>query len=156
MIVDKMVLEVSEVKKILLCIFIGLILSIIALKFYYTGPNDSLKSLKVYVLQLGRYNYKENAYEKQKEVKNSIVVLENGSYLVLAGVSKSLENLQKIEAILQKENIPYYEKEMQVLIKNEKNLEGYNLMLENALEEETVKFLNRKMLESVKQDVIFN
>ena len=156
MIVDKMGLEVSEVKKILLCIFIGLILSIVALKFYYTGPNDSLKSLKVYVLQLGRYNYKENAYEKQKEVKNSIVVLENGSYLVLAGVSKSLENLQKIEAILQKENIPYYEKEMQVLIKNEKNLEGYNLMLENALEEETVKFLNRKMLESVKQDVIFN
>lgn len=156
MIVDKMVLEVSEVKKILLCIFIGLILSIVVLKFYYTSPNDSLKSLKVYVLQLGRYNYKENAYEKQKEVKNSIVVLENGSYLVLAGVSNSLENLQKIEAILQKENIPYYEKEMQVLIKNEKNLEGYNLMLENALEEETVKFLNRKMLESVKQDVIFN
>lgn len=138
-----------------LAIITGAILSMTVLKMsVYNANQDEI--ISVYVLQLGKYKERENALKKQAEVENSVVVEDKGAYLVLAGASFSLENLKKVEDILDKRDIHYYKKKVLIQTRDVNDLKKYNLLLDKAREEETIVFLNQKILESVREDGIFD
>ena len=128
---------------VLLAIFSGAILSITTLIYAQREEKTPL-----YVLQLGKYSQKENAINKSRGV-SSVILEKDGFYYVLAGLSTDEKLLEKIENLLIKKEIHYYKTQMTVFKSQLKNLKNYEMILENSTEEETIVFLNKKMLESV-------
>ena len=128
---------------VLLAIFSGAILSITTL--IHTQREEKTP---LYVLQLGKYSQKENAINKSRGV-SSVILEKDGFYYVLAGLSTDEKLLEKIENLLIKKEIHYYKTKMSVFSSQLKNLKNYEMILENSTEEETIVFLNKKMLESV-------
>ena len=128
---------------VLLAIFSGAIFSITTL--IHTQREEKTP---LYVLQLGKYSQKENAIHKSRDV-SSVILEKDGFYYVLAGLSTDEKLLEKIENLLIKKGIHYYKTKMSVFSSQLKNLKNYEMILENSTEEETIVFLNKKMLESV-------
>lgn len=118
--------------------------------FFVNKEQKTIQESKIYALQIGRFLNLENAFKKQKELPSSIVVQDDDSYLVLAGISLTPNNIEKMESILKERKIPYYKKEMNIDFENLEEVKRYSILLEKASEEETVLFLNQKLLESVK------
>lgn len=128
---------------VILAILSGAILSITTLIHAQREEKTPL-----YVLQLGKYSQKENAINKSRGV-SSVILEKDGFYYVLAGLSTDETILKKVENLLIKKGIHYYKTQMNVFSSQLKNLKNYEMLLERSTEEETIVFLNKKMLESV-------
>ena len=136
-------------KKLLVIVFailVGGVLALPALQLKKDWQKEEYTSL--YVLQSGVFKNYENALEKQASLLGSVIVQEQGTYYVYAGVSLKEKDLERMEKILQEKQIAYYKK--QIMVKsNKETLEKYNLLLQKADNEETLLLVNKKMLESV-------
>lgn len=146
-------------KKILvlfLSIVTGAILAITTLITMDIKQRNKQEKTELYVLQLGSFHKKENAQEKKAEYPESVILKDGESYVVLLGASTSESAINKMEQILKEKNTTYYKKKIEVYLEDLELLQKYNLLLEQAKNEETVIFLNQKILERVKTDVLFN
>lgn len=132
---------------VILAILSGAILSITTLIHVQRTENKE-EEIELYVLQLGKYSQKENALKKTSNV-SSMILEKDGFYYVLAGLSTDETILKKVENLLIKKGICYYKTKMNVFSSQLKNLKNYEMLLERSTEEETIVFLNKKMLESV-------
>ena len=117
----------KKILTILMAIAVGAILALPTLSMAF---KENIKKENMYVLQLGVFKNYANALEKKESVKGSMIYQNKGLYYVLAGLSKEETGLYKIS---------YYPN----------NLEKYNLLLQKASDEETIKSLNEKVLKEV-------
>ena len=147
-------------KKTILVLFLsivtGAILAITTLITMDIKQRNKQEKTELYVLQLGSFHKKENAQEKKAEYPESVILKDGESYVVLLGASTSESAINKMEQILKEKNTTYYKKKIEVYLEDLELLQKYNLLLEQAKNEETVIFLNQKILERVKTDVLFN
>lgn len=132
-----------------LAIATGIILAFFTL-FYLKKEETPPTEITVQVLQIGVYESLENALKAKEQVKDAIVYEDENVYRVLVGAATTSEALTKIETALQEENIAYYKKELQVK-ENEELFTKYNELLEATSEQETVLFLNHRILERMEQ-----
>ena len=132
-----------------LAIATGIILAFCTL-FYLKQEEAPPTEITVQVLQIGVYESLENALKAKEQVKDAIVYEDENVYRVLVGAATTSEALTKIETALQEENIAYYKKELQVK-ENEELFTKYNELLEATSEQETVLFLNHRILERMEQ-----
>ena len=132
-----------------LAIATGIILAFFTL-FYLKKEEAPPTEITLQVLQIGVYESLENALKAKEQVKDAIVYEDENVYRVLVGAATTSEALTKIETALQEENIAYYKKELQVK-ENEELFTKYNELLEATSEQETVLFLNHRILERMEQ-----
>ena len=132
---------------IFLALLIGAILALPVLKIDFQKLEKKEIS-ELYVLQTGVFTSLNNAIEEQKKISNSIIYKDQDQYRVLVGASSSEYGLEKIEHILQEEEIHYYKKKLSITDQNEFLLK-YNLMLEKTNDKDSIKLLNQKILEKM-------
>ncbi len=134
----------TKIFVILLAGLTGLILS-----FPILVKSKKEENILMYILQIGAFEAKENAFQKQTEYPNSIIYKDNDLYRVIIGASTDQEALEKMKDLVKNEQINFYQKQIQISSENEKLLQDYNLLLKNATDEDTIRLLNQKILEKM-------
>ena len=99
--------------------FLSIIMSVV-FSFAIIKAYNALSTYKAlcYFIQVGAYNNKENALNTAKRYNSSFIMEDNNLYKVFIGVSKSIDNYNKVVSLLDLDEIAY-KKEMLI---NDKDL----------------------------------
>ncbi len=107
----------------------------------------------IYAYQTGIYNNYSNALANAEKLNGSIIINDNNQFLVIAAVAPSTTSKEKIEYLLQNENIDYYQKQLSLKTNLKKDLSYYEQALNQTNDLDTLKQLNQKLLEKLQERI---
>lgn len=110
-------------KKMLLTIVLSLVVGFILGKYFLDQYDDGLqlvptfkaqKSSTVYVLQYGVYSNYDSMKRNVYELSSYVYQVVNDKYYVFVGITKSEENLEKLENFFKQKEYSIYVKELNI------------------------------------------
>lgn len=134
---------------IFLCVIIGLFLGTYA--FDKLGENGTKKvsanvltNQSVYAFQYGVYSNKDNL-KSLNGIKYTYEYL-NDKYYVYVGMTKNEKNIEKLKKYFESLNYPIYVKEIEVNGEFAENLKQYDLLLDEAVQNESIKTIQESVI----------
>lgn len=106
----------------------------------------------IYLLQIGSYDNKENMEESLKKLDKYLMEKENNRYYAYIALTKLESNYQKLKTYYEKQGFKIEQR--QKILKDEKFktvLEKYDILIEKATEEETLKVLEKELIEKYQE-----
>lgn len=141
---------------ILFCFLLG---SSCAFVVYNTYKKESLENkpreTKIYFIQLGAFKNYKNVDKITKTLSSYLVVEENGLYKVYVSMTASKKNLEKLKEFFIQSNNNIYVKEKK--INNNSfitKLNKYDSLLKETNDYETIKMINKEVLNKYKEEVL--
>ena len=119
--------EVSHVKKGMIAFMLGILLSgILGFVFLFIQSENDISTQKVYYLQTGVYQTKENATKMQLELSGigvqGYVYQKEQLYYVICSISIDKDELMTCEEFLKQNNISYVRKDKTIAYKTDDQL----------------------------------
>ena len=110
-----------------------------------------------YLLQLGVYNSKEEMNKKVKNIDSYMVIERNNKYYVYLGISTKKKNAEKLKEVFNEQNIDVSIKKSVINnIEFMSNLEQFDILLDNATNNEDIMKVNEVILSSYEEMVMPN
>ena len=134
---------------LLLAVVLGFYGAKIAYEFYQVKKTINQRSYNAYAIQYGVYTNPKTLEKNLKNLDNYVVSLEDGKYYIYLGFTTNYKNLSKMRQLYDKKNIEVYTKE--IYINNSEfvsNLEQFDVLLNNASDEEDILSVNEAILSS--------
>ncbi len=123
-------------------------------KLTFTGLEKSGKE-SVYFLQQGVYSSKESMEENTLFLTDYIYEVKDSKYYVYVGITKNLENSEKIKGFYEKNGYILYRKSFEIQgLEFIEKLEEYDELLKNAKEDSEISLLCKQILTSYKELII--
>jgi len=128
---------------LLSCIIVGLFMGVYMFSQYDKEniENVSLTSnyidQKIYVFQYGVYSNKNNMINNLKNINYTYQLIDN-KYYVYVGMTKNKENIEKLKKYFKSLSYNIYLKEIEVDGKFVETLEQYDLLLDEAVTNESI------------------
>ncbi len=142
-------------KTIIISVILGIIFSLFAFINYNNNKDAESVETEVYFLQIGAYKKYDNVSSITKTLPNYLVVKELNLYHVYVGISKSLDNIEKIKVFYTKNGNNIYMRSKNIYCKKFiKNLETYDYLLNKTEDKETIYAVNKEILKSYEGDCI--
>lgn len=108
-----------------------------------------------YFLQQGVYSTKESLEENTKDLEYKVSVLEDGKYYVYVGITKDLENAEKLKKMYEEMGYNIYQKELPISnYEFLNNLEQYDILLTSSNTTEEMKSVMKVVLASFEESVL--
>lgn len=126
---------------LLMCIVLGVSMGFFLYSKYDTKETELvsaevIKNENIYVLQVGVYSNKDNF----KNIKiNHVYEYLNDKYYVYVAMTRNKENLDKLKKYFKNQNYEVYVKEIEVNGEYALTLKQYDLLLDEALSDESIK-----------------
>ena len=139
----------KKLLSLFIAIFLGGAMAYITYKKFMSYEN--LTTIDAY--QTGIYNNYSNALANAEKLNGSIIINDNNQFLVIAAVAPSTTSKEKIEYLLQNENIDYYQKQLSLKTNLKKDLSYYEQALNQTNDLDTLKQLNQKLLEKLQERI---
>ncbi len=147
-------------KKFLLGVTIAILLGLfLGTTFYkqYEKEQHLDNEYNSYLLQLGVYNSKEEMNEKVKNIDSYMVIERNNKYYVYLGISTKKKNALKLKEVFNEQNIDVSIKKSVINnIEFMSNLEQFDILLDNATNNEDIMKVNEVILSSYEEMVMPN
>ena len=128
---------------LLSCIIVGLFMGVYMFSQYDKEniENVSLSSKyidqKIYVFQYGVYSNKNNMINNLKNINYTYQLIDN-KYFVYVGMTKNKENIEKLKKYFKSLSYNIYVKEIEVDGEFVETLEQYDLLLDEAVTNESI------------------
>lgn len=139
----------KKLLSLFIAIFLGGAMAYITYKKFMSYENLTT----IYAYQTGIYNNYSNALANAEKLNGSIIINDNNQFLVIAAVAPSTTSKEKIEYLLQNENIDYYQKQLSLKTNLKKDLSYYEQALNQTNDLDTLKQLNQKLLEKLQERI---
>lgn len=147
-------------KKFLLGVTIAILLGLfLGTTFYkqYEKEQHLDNEYNSYLLQLGVYNSKEEMNKKVKNIDSYMVIERNNKYYVYLGISTKKKNAEKLKEVFNEQNIDASIKKSVINnIEFMSNLEQFDILLDNATNNEDIMKVNEVILSSYEEMVMPN
>ncbi len=147
-------------KKFLLGVTIAILLGLfLGTTFYkqYEKEQHLDNEYNSYLLQLGVYNSKEEMNKKVKNIDSYMVIERNNKYYVYLGISTKKKNAEKLKEVFNEQNIDVSIKKSVINnIEFMSNLEQFDILLDNATNNEDIMKVNEVILSSYEEMVMPN
>lgn len=147
-------------KKFLLGVTIAILLGLfLGTTFYkqYEKEQHLDNEYNSYLLQLGVYNSKEEMNKKVKNIDSYMVIERNNKYYVYLGISTKKKNALKLKEVFNEQNIDVSIKKSVINnIEFMSNLEQFDILLDNATNNEDIMKVNEVILSSYEEMVMPN
>ena len=147
-------------KKFLLGVIIAILLGLfLGTTFYkqYEKEQHLDNEYNSYLLQLGVYNSKEEMNKKVKNIDSYMVIERNNKYYVYLGISTKKKNAEKLKEAFNEQNIDVSIKKSVINnIEFMSNLEQFDILLDNATNNEDIMKVNEVILSSYEEMVMPN
>jgi len=141
---------------ICISIFCGLILGNIFYRQYEKEQNIN-QEYNTYLLQLGVYSSNDELEKNIKDLQNYLVIERNNKFYVYLGISTKLDNAEKVQNVLSSNNIDVSIKRSVINdIEFISNLEQYDILLDNASNEDDIMSINEVILSSYEEMVLID
>lgn len=116
---------------------------------------ETEKTETLYFLQQGVYSSLESLKTNTSDLTDYIYEEKDGKYHVYIGITKKLENSEKIKGYYEKKGYILYQKEITVKGTNFLNtLEEYDTLLQKAEEDKTIATICKQVLNQYKELVL--
>ena len=142
---------------ILLCIFIGFLLSKFMLNQYENKQNITPvfnNSENLYFIQYGVYSNEESMKNNTKNLNYYIYNLDNDLYYVFIGITASDENSEKLKGYFKTLGYDTYIKEYSVSNKDFlEMIDYYDLLLKQTSDNDIIKSVCRQVLEKYEENI---
>jgi len=103
------------------------------------------KRESIYFVQYGVYSNKDNMINAMKNINYTYSIL-NNKYYVYIGMTKDINNLNKLKEYFKKLNYNIYIKEQEVDVSFSDTLEQYDLMLKEVNSSESIKTILKSII----------
>lgn len=139
------------------CISFGIAIGFYLLNSYEDKENIKLANLSSEELIFFKYKEYNNEDEMKKDVMNLnsyIYTKENNKYHVYLAITKNEKNISKIKGFFEKKG--YVISEEKIMVSNEhflKQIENYDLLLQNTDKEEVIEAIISGVLEKYEEAV---
>lgn len=147
-------------KKFLLGVTIAILLGLfLGTTFYkqYEKEQHLDNEYNSYLLQLGVYNSKEEMNKKVKNIDSYMVIERNNKYYVYLGISTKKKNAEKLKEAFNEQNIDVSIKKSVINnIEFMSNLEQFDILLDNATNNDDIMRVNEVILSSYEEMVMPN
>lgn len=147
-------------KKFLLGVTIAILLGLfLGTTFYkqYEKEQHLDNEYNSYLLQLGVYNSKEEMNKKVKNIDSYMVIERNNKYYVYLGISTKKKNALKLKEAFNEQNIDVSIKKSVINnIEFMSNLEQFDILLDNATNNDDIMRVNEVILSSYEEMVMPN
>lgn len=140
---------------LLIACLLGLAGAKITYSFYKIKKDITETEFNAYAVQYGVYTSPKTLEKTLKNLSNYVVTQEDGKYYIYLGFTTNYNNLSKIKRIYEDQNIDVYTKK--IYIDNEEfvtNLEQYDVLLDNVINEEDVVMVNQAILSTYDEIIL--
>ncbi len=108
-----------------------------------------------YFLQQGVYSTEESLVENTKDLAYKVSVLEDGKYYVYVGITKDLDNAEKLKKMYEEMGYNIYQRELPISnYEFLNNLEQYDILLTSSKTNEEMQSVMKVVLASFEESVL--
>lgn len=157
MIILVIIMKGSFIVPIIISILLGGLCGKFVFSQYQMKEEVFNENNTVYFLQQGVYSTESSLDQNTEQLNSKVTVLEDGKYYVYIGITKDLENAQKVKEMFEEKGYQIYQKELPVSnYEFINNLEQYDILLKSAKKEEEIQSVMDVILASYEETVLSN
>ena len=149
-------------KKYIFPILLSIVVGFFTAKFMFNQYGETEKLIPVfsqgeylYFIQQGVYSSVESVKENLKNFNNYIYTIINGKYYVFIGISKNMQNVEKIQGFYKKNGYITYVKEFKVKNSDFLNvIDNYDSVLLETTDDVVIKSITNQTIAKYKELVV--
>lgn len=147
-------------KRLIIIMIAAIILGGISGKILFSKYQDIDKYIfnsekKVYFLEEGVYSSKKSLENNTKDITPKLVVKDNDKYYVYVGITKNIDNANKIKKIYTDKGYSIYQKEKNITDSEFlSNVEQFDILIESTKKERDISTIQEVVLANYEEMVI--
>lgn len=147
-------------KRLIIIMIAAIILGGISGKILFSKYKDIDKYIfnsekKVYFLEEGVYSSKKSLENNTKDITPKLVVKDNDKYYVYVGITKNIDNANKIKKIYTDKGYSIYQKEKNITDSEFlSNVEQFDILIESTKKERDISTIQEVVLANYEEMVI--